>query len=243
MISTGTLQRFSLLAGLEPAFLEKLSSISEEKAVEKGEWLFHEGDNAEGLYLILQGGVDLKLKLDEKRNLYGTLTTLHEGNALGWSSLVEPYVYTLGAVATGQTRLIRINGEELRGLLKEQPEQGYIFMQRLAQAMATRVNLLSERAPGLSWRLVLSMLLNVLGIGTGILVLILGLSIVIGLIQGYSGTAQAIIFALLCAVVPAILLYLARTIYPAESGSISTGKNSGNSTPTPIDADRVNYRP
>jgi len=222
MMNIGTLQRFSLLAGLEPAFLEKLSSISQDKAVEKGEWLFHEGDSADALYLILQGSIDLKLKLDEKKNIYGTLTTLRAGNALGWSAVVEPYIYTLGAVALEDSRLVRLNSEDLRVLLKEYPEQAYILMQAIAQAMATRVNLLSERAPSLSWRLALSILFYVLGIGTGILVLLLGLSVIISVIEGYSGIPQTISITLLCLIVPAVFLYLARHIYPAKSDSTSS---------------------
>ncbi len=217
MTSSGILQRFSLLSELEPAFIEKLSSISMEKTIEQGEWLFHEGDKANALYLIIQGSIDLKLKLDEKRNIYGTLTTLHEGNALGWSAIVAPYVYSLGAIASDETRLVRLNGEQLRVLLEEQPEQGYILMQSIARAMAARVNLLSERAPSLSWRFISSMLLNVLGIGTGLLVLLLALATLFGLIGGYSEASQTIPVALFCLVFPAVFLFLAHVIYPPSS--------------------------
>jgi CRP-like cAMP-binding protein len=234
MIGSDTLQRFSLFVEVEQPLLEELSAISREKTISKGEWLFHEGDKADALYLVIHGRVELKLKLDEKRNLYITVTTLSEGDALGWSAIVEPYVYTLGALALDHVKLLRLDGENLRLLLEKHPEQGYILMRNIAKDMGTRVSVLSERVPDLSWRSILSTLLLVLGILSGIMVLLLGLSAILSTFGGYAGAAQALPVALFCLIFPAAFLFFARMIYPAkprelalENTRVDSGKSVG----------------
>ncbi len=212
MVLSETLRRFSVLDNLEPAFLEELTSICREKAVEKGEWLFHEGDSADALYLITRGHVDLKLKLDEKRNIDVTVTTLHEGDVLGWSAIVKPYVYSMGASATENTQLLRFNAENLRVLLELRPEQGYILMQSIAQTMATRVNVLSDSVPGITWRYVFSTLMLVLGVVTGLLVLVLGVPTLLSAVNGNVLATQAIPVAMFCLLFPVVFLILARQL-------------------------------
>lgn len=225
MIPLETLRRYSLFAELNPSFLDELSSIAQDKTAENGEWLFHEGDAADALYLISRGSVELKLRLDDKRNIYATLSMLHAGDALGWSAIVKPYIYSLGATASGDTHLLRFDGESLRILLEKHPQQGYILMRGIAQAMGSRVSVLSEHAPRLTWRFIISMVLTLTGIVTGILVLLLGISILFGLVGGYSGAVQAIPVALFCVIFPAAFLFLARIIYPALSRNSSLSKD------------------
>lgn len=223
MIRPDTLRRFSLFAEMEPAFVEQLASLSQDKMVDKREWLFHEGDPAEALYLIIRGRIELKVKLDEKRNLDATLTTLHEGDVLGWSAIVEPYIYSLGAFASDNTELAQLDGARLRTLLEQQPEQGYILMRNIAKAMGTRVNILSDRVPDLSSRSLVSMVLLVLGVLSGIVVVFIGLSAIISTLAGYTGTSQAIPVALFCLIFPIGFLILARITYP--TGRHSSGPN------------------
>jgi CRP-like cAMP-binding protein len=213
MISAGELLRISLLAGLEPAFLEELASISENRPAQKDEWLFHEGDNADALYLIISGSIELKVNLDEKRGIRATLSTLNEGNAIGWSAMVKPYFYTLGAMVSSDAHLVRLDGSKLRALLEKHPEQGYILMNSIAQAMATRLNTLSERIPSLSLRVIISSVLFTLGVVTGILA---GVLVLVALYAAIDGYAECIPMALFCLIFPIALLWLARKLAPAQ---------------------------
>lgn len=215
MISPEILQRYALFNGLEPTFLEDLSSICQHQTIERGKWLFHEGDSAAALYLIVHGSMEIKLKFEEKRNIFVTLSTLHDGDVLGWSAVVDPYIYSLGAVAADDAELLRFDGEPLRRLLEEHADQGYILMGSIAHAAATRVNLLRERVPDLSSRIIISTLLSGLSIATGILVVVFGIAVVLAAANGYKGVAPAIPMVLVCMVVPAALLFFARLIYPS----------------------------
>lgn len=214
MITIETLRRFSLLAELDPAFLEQLSLISQDKAVAPGKWLFHEGDNADALYLILSGTVNLRLNLEKNRNIYVDLKTLGEGDTLGWSALVQPYRYSMGAMAATETHVVHLDGNQLRALVEAHPEQGYALMQGIAQAMATRLTTLSERAPGLSFRLVVSLALFTLGITALFILAVLGILAVGNTLGGRPQALDAIPVALFCLIFPATFLLLAKSIYP-----------------------------
>jgi CRP/FNR family cyclic AMP-dependent transcriptional regulator len=145
MISPEVLRRFSLFAGLDAEVFKDLAMTGEEVTVSAGEWLFKEGAAADALYLIMEGTVDLKINVNEAGTEQADLSSLVSGDVTGWSALVEPYTYTLGAVATSNVCAARLNGEQLRSLMEAQPEVGYQLMHRVAQAIATRLTNLRVR--------------------------------------------------------------------------------------------------
>ena len=225
MVSVEMLNDFPLLAGMEATFLEKLALIAQEMPIGSGEWLFHEGENADALYLISRGKIELRFRLDRARNLYVDLKTLGTGEALGWSALVPPYTYSMGAMASEDAHLVRIDGEQLRALVETHPEEGYGLMQGIAQTMATRLSSLSEQAPGLSLRLLVSLALFTLS-GVAIFILVgLGILAVGSAISGHPNALNAIPAALPCVIIPvALLLLLAFSLYPGEK-RIQAGKS------------------
>ena len=117
--------------------------LGDEVSLKAGEWLFHEGDEADSLYLVVHGSVDLKITLSQQR--LEDLETIVEGEAIGWSAFVEPYQYTLGAVAATDVELVKLDGENLRNLMTQNPEIGYNLMCHVAQAIAKRLNDLRVR--------------------------------------------------------------------------------------------------
>jgi CRP/FNR family cyclic AMP-dependent transcriptional regulator len=145
MISPEVLRRFTLFAGLDAEVFKTLAMTGEEVIVSAGDWLFQEGAAADALYLIMEGTIDLKINVNEAGTEQADLSSLVSGDVTGWSALVEPYIYTLGAVATSNVRVACLDGEELRALMEEQPEVGYLLMHRVAQAIATRLTNLRVR--------------------------------------------------------------------------------------------------
>ena len=209
MILSETLRNFSLFADLDPTFVEELATISDETALQKGIWLFREGDAADALYLIVSGSVDLKMVLDEKGQIYADLSTLTEGNALGWSVFIEPYIYKFGAMTASNTQLLKIEGKQLRALMERHPEQGYVIMQGIAQGMASRLQTVRAHGPELSMRLVLSRAFTILAYGTGLLTALIALGAIVG------GDAATVLFSVLCALIPIGCVIVARVTYPA----------------------------
>jgi len=211
MISAEALQSFPLFAKLDLDFIRELVANAEEVAYQKDIWLFYEGDEADVLYLIMQGSVDLKLILDKHKQTYVDLSRLDEGESFGWSAIVEPHVYRLGAVTAGNTHLVKINGQQLRRLMEQHPAQGYIMMHGIALAMASRLNAVRNRVPELSLRFVVSRILVAIAIIAGLLAILMGVGAII------IGDVTTFFMSLLCVMLPIGLLTLARFSYP-ETG-------------------------
>lgn len=139
MISPETLRRFSLFAGLDPAWFKDIAMVGEEVKLAQGEWLFHEGDDADALYLVLNGSVELKIDLDVQSSRQADISTVSAGEVLGWSALVEPEVYTLGAVAASDVQLVRLDAAGLRKLMEQNYEFGFHLMRQLAKVLGQRL--------------------------------------------------------------------------------------------------------
>ena len=104
-----------------------------------------EGDPADEFYLIRAGQIALEVftpQLGARRIL-----TVHEGEVLGSSWLVAPYVWKFDARAVTPVRLIAIDGKCLRRKCEDDFEMGYRLFQRVSQLIedrlaATRMQLL-----------------------------------------------------------------------------------------------------
>jgi len=59
MISPEWLRRFSLFAGLDLAVLKEIAMAGEQIAIHEGDRLFSEHDQADALYLIVSGNIEL----------------------------------------------------------------------------------------------------------------------------------------------------------------------------------------
>lgn len=140
MTSPEMLRRFPLFAGLEEYFKE-LAMHGEEITLKNGDWLFHEGQVADSIYLVLSGSVELKMAHDSERIRHVHLSQHSSpGETIGWSALVEPHFYSLcAAVADDNTHLIRFNAEYIRDLMDENRDIGCILMYRLSQIMRERL--------------------------------------------------------------------------------------------------------
>jgi CRP-like cAMP-binding protein len=139
MISPEKLRCYPLFAGLGHDLLKDVAMAGEEITVKSGEWLFHEGDEADALYVILRGEVTLKVALSENDAYSAALDTLGEGDLIGWSSLVAPYVYTLSAVANMDAKLARLDGVQLSEIMARDSRTGYLLMSRVTQIVASRL--------------------------------------------------------------------------------------------------------
>lgn len=147
MISPETLRRFPLFGGLESEMIKAIASVGEEVSYRPGEWLFHEDDPADTLFLVLGGAVELTVNLSPNgaSEQLTRLDTRTSGEVIGWSALVPPHRYTLGGRARGDTRMAQFDGPRLRELLNANPSAGYQMLYKLSQIVGERlVNLRTQ---------------------------------------------------------------------------------------------------
>jgi CRP-like cAMP-binding protein len=141
MISPEVLRRFPLFAGQNAYMLDEIAMISKETSILAGEWLFHENEDAKKFYLILEGEIALTLYIYYKGSGKHLKTTsaLTKGELFGWSALVPPHHYKMGALAETNSKLLVIDGKPLRQLFDDNPEFGYPFMKNIAEEISDRL--------------------------------------------------------------------------------------------------------
>lgn len=153
MAAKQVLRECDVFSTLSDAELEKVSGSILEKEYEAGTTIFQEGDNAEELLVLQEGKVAVqmtlpKAQLEMSRRITVDVVTRNE--VVGWSAIVEPYMYTFTAVCLQKVRALSISGTKLRWLLRDNPEIGYEVLKGLIKVVASRLDdtrhvLVSER--------------------------------------------------------------------------------------------------
>ncbi len=123
---------------------DRIAALGELIELPGDEWLFQRNDPAGHFYILLDG--KMALTMASGSGVTDHLYTLHKSDVLGWSALVSPYIYTIGAKAIEPTRLIGFNGQELLELANADHEIGFVIYRNLSEVIGERtINALSER--------------------------------------------------------------------------------------------------
>jgi CRP/FNR family cyclic AMP-dependent transcriptional regulator len=133
------------LNGLEPHHLELITGCASNVRFESGQYLFHEGEEAEKFFLIRHGKVAVEIFTPDRGPI--TIQSIEAGDVLGWSWLVPPYQWRFDAKATEPVLAIALDGVCLRTKCEEDHDLGYQLLKRFTDIMdqrleATRVHLL-----------------------------------------------------------------------------------------------------
>lgn len=124
--------------GLASCYTGLLMGCASNVRFPAGTYLFKEGEQANQFYLIRSGKVALEIFPPHSRPL--TVETLEEGDVLGWSWLVPPYIWTFHAHAIQETRAIALDGKCLRGKCEQDHDLGYEVLKRFSQLMVRRLH-------------------------------------------------------------------------------------------------------
>ena len=141
------LQESELFSTLSEEELSRLTPLASQYAVIQDAVLFSEGQAASYLYLVVDGQIALQRRVRPPHATRARRTTIaicRAGDAFGWSALVEPYRYTLSAVAWQSSRVVRIQSKILRKALDMYPAMGYKVTKALSGVMARRLGQTTE---------------------------------------------------------------------------------------------------
>jgi CRP/FNR family transcriptional regulator, cyclic AMP receptor protein len=130
---------------LSPEQIKAIAELGEDVEFLDGRALMVEGDVANSFFLMRDGFVAVSTQSPAGPI---TIETLHKGDAVGWSWLVEPYLVYFDVHSRGLTRAIRFDAAALRQRCVEDPQMGYELMRGFASVIverlhATRLQLLS----------------------------------------------------------------------------------------------------
>ena len=136
MVSPQVLRRFPGFTRALERSVRALAVISQEKTFKSGQVIFSEGDEAEELYFILEGEVDLSFDLPTGRAVVDTLVP---GDMMCWSAVVEPHQTTSAAQARSDVRVVSVNGDELMRLFERDTALAFCMSTEVARCLARRL--------------------------------------------------------------------------------------------------------
>jgi CRP/FNR family cyclic AMP-dependent transcriptional regulator len=131
------LAQHAFFHGLDAEYLQLLTGCASNVRFEAGQTIFREGEPANQFFLLRSGRVSVELFAPGRGPL--VVQTLGEGEMLGWSWLIEPYIWQFDARAVELTRAIALDGACLRGKCDTDPRLGYEILKRFSQVMADRL--------------------------------------------------------------------------------------------------------
>jgi CRP-like cAMP-binding protein len=124
-----------LLWELEHDFIKQLMEIATHESYGKGAYIFHQGDSADHVYILIKGCVKLKNEPMDQT----VYVVSHPGEIFGWSSIVGRSAYSVAAECLDSTMAHKINRGRLISLLNQDKANGMIFYKKVAEMLGNRL--------------------------------------------------------------------------------------------------------
>ena len=131
------LSEHPFLKGLDPRIIQLIVGCASNLRFNAGEYLFREGQEAGQFYIIRYGKVAIELAAAQRGVI--NIQTVGEGEILGWSWLIPPYLWRFDGRAVELTRVIALDGKCLRAKCEEDRQLGYEFLKRFSHIIAQRL--------------------------------------------------------------------------------------------------------
>lgn len=139
-VDVGALRRAAIFAELSDEEMALIVAAVRPVRCAKGECLFLLGDDADRLYVVLSGRVDLSLPLafgDVVRDV--PVEPKLPGSVLAWSALVRPHRFTLSARAAEASELASFLRQDLLRIFAAHPRVGYLVSLHVAEVVGRRL--------------------------------------------------------------------------------------------------------
>lgn len=106
------LKKNSLFNGLTLQQLSQLSAMMRHRVLTAGEYVFHEGDEADELFFIVSGEVEI-FKEDPETKIHHRLATLQEGASIGEMALLDGTARSASVCTLGDCELLSLRIDDL----------------------------------------------------------------------------------------------------------------------------------
>ena len=118
------LRNAPVFAGLPAPMLERVAELAGDVTLQRGEWLFREGDPADGVYLVRVGHLEVvrEVRAEDGELTEQTINTLTRGAVLGELALLSQSPRSASVRALRDTELLKIDRPHFDALLRSEPE-------------------------------------------------------------------------------------------------------------------------
>jgi CRP-like cAMP-binding protein len=127
-----------LFRGLDEGQMKKVIAIGKEVSMRKGQQIFKEGQEANGVYIVKKGAVELMTLVEKDFELPISILR-NPGDVFGSSALVPPYQYSLSARCAEDGILFCMETAALRKLASEDMDIGRQIMTNSAAYFLERL--------------------------------------------------------------------------------------------------------
>lgn len=144
MLDISAIKKIDLFSSLSESSLAQLASHCSTRDLMPGETIFTEGSTDTGLFLLLDGRVEISHHIPNRGS--EILAVLETGSYFGEMSLFgEDPSRSATATATASTRLAELNRHEFHQILQAHPELGVELLLLLANRLVERVRTSNDK--------------------------------------------------------------------------------------------------
>ena len=122
--------------GLDPATTDLLAGCAVNIHLRADEPLFQQGTPADHFYLLRHGRIAIEVRTPGHPMV---LDTVEDGDVVGWSWVVPPYLWTFDGCASTDLSAVAFDAVCLRAKCLTHPLLGYDLMMRFVQLMNQRL--------------------------------------------------------------------------------------------------------
>jgi CRP-like cAMP-binding protein len=122
---------------LSPRVIDVLLKDAFEINYQPGQFIFHRDEKADYFYIVLRGCVAVGI-YPEKQGPK-KIQTIGEGELLGWSWIIPPHRWRFDAMAQVSTRLLTLQGKQIRAATEMDHELGHEILKKVTHALSGRL--------------------------------------------------------------------------------------------------------
>lgn len=127
----------NLLGMLSPADRNRLLEFAADVSFPLGARIFQEGARADRFWIIRTGRVGIDVHVPGRRA--ATVDTLGQGELLGWSWLIPPHTWQLGAEVLSPVDALEFDASAVRALCEDDPVLGQVITRCVAAVVGHRL--------------------------------------------------------------------------------------------------------
>ena len=143
MVTVSELKKQILLEDIVDSELEKLSKITQELSLKKDEFLFKEGEDTKGIYMIRSGKIGInKVTPDGWKQ---TLAVLTAGSFFGELSIMEKRKHEANAAAIEKSELLKLSKEDFEKMEKDDISLALQIFKKIALVMSKNLRRMNEK--------------------------------------------------------------------------------------------------
>lgn len=136
------IRRFPIFSKIAPAKQKLLCFSSERLTYSPGQEMFHQGDDGDACYVVIDGTVDITVDRPGKPPL--KISTVEANGIVGEIAIFGNVKRTASATAHSRIEVLRISADLFRSVIRENPDAAIELIRSLTERLANTTAILTR---------------------------------------------------------------------------------------------------